>query len=380
MDYYYKYQKYKSKYIELNKIQTGGDKKCSIEDTDIVLFGDGGSTSIIVITKHNKVYKIFTLYKHMYDVTSDGKIKKIIKNKNKHVMNEIKIYEMITKNIINKNISQHFVKYIGKYKCNNAKKLFNKCPKKYIEFLKVQEDKKSKICKEYYKVYPLRQLINDYNIIEIEYCDYSCSDFIKDLSKMPIIEMEKYLDIFFFQIIYSIMSIQKVYPYFTHNDLFIRNILGKREKDNGNYYTYKFNEKLYYVPQKKFFPKINDFGLTNLNNNYKYFKLYKSNYRDIYNIIYDVYHGGNLGSMSLSELCKDEPDKLKFIKKYFNTFFNTKIIDQYIETSKIQMNRDWGNILDQEFFKSIEMRDPLELLNNYFYDIYKKINSDVLIK
>ena len=47
------------------------------------------------------------------------------------------------------------------------------------------------------------------------------------------------------------------------------------EKDNQNYY----------VPQKKFFSKINDFGLTNLNDDYKDIKLYKSEYKDTYNII-----------------------------------------------------------------------------------------------
>ena len=122
-------------------------------------------------------------------------------------------------------------------------------------------------------------------VLEIEYCNYSCKDFLIDISKLSEIEMEKYLDIFFFQIIYTIVSIQKIYPYFTHNDLFIRNILGLREKDNGNYYTYTFNDKNYYINQKLFYPKINDFGKTNLNEKYKKVKLYKSQYKDIYNLL-----------------------------------------------------------------------------------------------
>ena len=71
MDYYQKYIKYKDKYLQLknsNNIQCGGAKKkkqikkCSIDYTDSVLFGDGGSSSIVVITKDKRVYKIFTLY------------------------------------------------------------------------------------------------------------------------------------------------------------------------------------------------------------------------------------------------------------------------------------------------------------------------------
>ena len=159
----------------------------------------------------------------------------------------------------------------------------------------------------------------------------------------------------------------------------MRNILGLREKDNGNYYTYKFNNKTYYVPQKKFFPKINDFGFTNLNNEYKGIKLYKSEYKDIYNIIFDVYNGGNgnVGSNSLSELCKDNPDKLNFLKTYFSNYFNVAVIDEYKTKSKQQMNWDWSNILDEEFKKSIEMKRPAELLDGYFYNIFSKINEKI---
>ena len=284
---------------------------------------------------------------------------------------------MITKNIIDKNISNHFVKYIGSNNCTNAKSLFIKCPKSYVEFLKLEEEQKTKMCTMFFRGHPDKKLNNKYKVVEIEYCDYPCADFIKDVSKLPPFEMEKYLDIFFFQIIYTIMSVQKIYPYFTHNDLFMRNILGRREKDNGNYYTYKFNDNTYYIPQKKFYPKINDFGLTNLNEEHKDIRLYKSEYKDIYNIIFDVYNGGNLGSTSLSELCKDEPDKLKFLKMYFSNYFNVDSIDNYKKNSKKQMDWDWNNVLDKEFLESIEMKNPIDLLNEYFYNAFGKIYSKI---
>ena len=106
MDYKDKYIKYKTKYLELKNMdinnQFGGGnndilirggarkkiKKCSIDDTDKVLFGDGGSSAIVVITKDKKVYKIFTLY----NFTPDIELDKQIKDKNKRVNNEIKIY------------------------------------------------------------------------------------------------------------------------------------------------------------------------------------------------------------------------------------------------------------------------------------------------
>ena len=378
MDYKDKYINFKTSYLKLKNIniynKIGGGKKCSIDDTDKILFGDGGSTAIIAITKDKRVYKIFTLY----NFTPNIELDKEIKRKEIKVNNEIKIYELLTKKIIDKYISNHLVKYIYSNNCNNAKSLFKKCPKSYVEFMKLAEDKKTKMCTQFFKNHPKQKINNEYKVIEIEHCDYSSADFIRDVSKLPEIEMEKYLDIFFFQIIYTILSIQKVFPYFTHNDLFMRNILGLREKDNQNYYTYKFDNKSYYVPQKKFFPKINDFGLTNLNNEYKDVTLYKSEYKDIYNIIFDVYNGGNLGSKSLYELCKDNPDKLKFLKLYFSNYFNVDIIDEYKTKSKKQMDWDWSNILDDEFLKSIEMKNPSNLLNEYFYNIFGKINENIL--
>lgn len=230
-----------------------------------------------MITKDNRVYKIFTLYNFI----SDLDIEEHIKLQNKNVENEIKIYKLLTENIVNKNISNHIVKYIDSNECKNAKLLFKKCPRTYTEFLKLNKNNKTRMCETFFRDCPSVKLMDEYKVVEIEYCNYSCADFIRDVSKLSEIEMEKYLDIFFFQIIHTILSIQKVYPYFSHRDLFMRNIIGLREKDNNNYYVYEFEDKTYYIPQKKFYPKINDFGITNLNEKYKTIKLFKSEYKDI---------------------------------------------------------------------------------------------------
>ncbi len=257
----------KKNYCKLknSNIHFGGNKKCVLEDDDNVVFGNGGSTAIIVITSDKKVYKFFTMYDFLLDIELDVKIK----NKNKGALNEIKIYELITTKIIDEKISPHFVKYLGHHECSDAKTLFKYCPNSYVEFMKLANFQKTTMCEKYFRNYPDVKINNEFKVLEIEYCDYSCADFIRDVSKLPEIEMEKYLDIFFFQIIHAIVSVQKYFPYFIHGDLFMRNILGLREKDNTNYRVYKFNNKKYFVPQKIFFPKINDFGLTNLNNELK---------------------------------------------------------------------------------------------------------------
>lgn len=359
----------------INKIKHNNEQttsKCSIDDHDYVLFGDGGSSAIIVISK-NKVYKIFTLYQFKPDLDEVYDFES--KFKNKRVENEIKIYELLTKNIINKKLSNHIVRYFGTNKCKDAKSLFKNCPKSYVDFMR--SENKSKMCIELFKNYPNRKLSDNFKVIEIEHCNYSCKDFIEEVSHLSEFEMEKYLDIFFFQIIHTILTIQKTYPYFTHNDLFMRNILGFEEKDNGNYYTYHFDDKVYYIPQKKFYPKINDFGMTNLNDEYKNIKLYKSEYKDIYNILFDIYNGQNLGSKSLCELCKDDENKIKFLKRYFSTYFDVYVIDEYKITAKGEMDRNWSNILDDKFLQSIKMKHPKDLLDHYFYDIFGKINKNL---
>ena len=160
--------------------KTKKQKKCTINNTDKVLFGDGGSSAIVVITKDKRVYKIFTLYNFTPAIELDKKIKdKKIKDNNIEVENEIKIYELLTKNIINKDISNHIVKYIDSNNCKNAKSIFSKCPKSYVEFMRLAEDQKTKMCQQYFRNHPNKKVNDEYKVVEIEHCDYSCADFIR---------------------------------------------------------------------------------------------------------------------------------------------------------------------------------------------------------
>ncbi len=369
-----KYIAAKEKYLQMKlglSGQTGGSK-CTIDESDIILFGSGGSTSIIIITKEHKVYKIFTkfIFKSKY-------YKKEVNYLNKSIANEIKIQEIITNEIINENISSHFVKYLGVNDCNDAKSLFKRCPKTYKEFMGLEKKQQASLCTKYFQGHPMVNLSDEYKVLELEYCPVECADYIKNVSKLPEIEMERYLDIFFFQIIHAIMSVKKKYPYFSHGDLFMRNILGLHEKDNGNYYTYEYNSKTFNVPQKKFFPKINDFGYTNLDSNIHNEHLFKSDYKDVYNLILDVYDGGNMGGDSLSTLCKDNNYKMQFLKKYFSTFFNVSAIDEFKKKSPDEMKFNWHNILDDDFMQSVGIIHPDALLNGYFHGIFGRINSRV---
>jgi hypothetical protein len=294
-----------------------------------------------------------------------------MKKMNNEIDSEINISKILTETIVDTNISHHIVKFIDNYECNNAKNFFKNCPTSYVKFINTSEKRKTTMCTNYFMGHPDVKLSKKTKVMQTEFCDYKCSTFITEVSEMTILEMQQHLDIFFFQIIYTIMSVQDLYPYFIHGDLFMRNIIGHREKCTEKYHEYSLGDKMFYVPQKKFFPKIIDFGMSNLNEKYKNRKLFKSRYKDVYNIVLDVYDGGNLGGTSLMELCKTSPEKIEFLKTYFSNYFNIDIVDYFIMKSRNEMIWNWNNILDNEFLNEIEMVDPRKLIGEYFYDKFK---------
>lgn len=367
-------------------------KKCEITESDTVIVGDGGSDAFVVITKNEEVYKLFpTFFMSHY---TDESINKRLKDEENNFINEIGVYKEITRNIVNPGISEHYVKWIDDYVCDDVQKLFANCPKTYLEYLKFDKDKKQNVrCKKKFKNIN-NDVVDSFQVLQMEHCDYSCADFIEDVSNMAIHDIKIHLDIFFFQIIHTLVKTQELYPYFIHADLFQRNILGKREHYNNNYYTYELNEISYFVPQKTFFPKINDFGYTSLNaeTQEKLFKMkpHKSKLRDMYNILFDVYDGANLGAKSLMALCRDtvnnngeESDnqsinpKMKFIRSYFSTYFDVDKVDELKKTAPRNMKCDWGIARNSEFVKEINLREPEDLLKNYFSKIFGAINTNV---
>ncbi len=349
--------------------KTNCTNKCNIEKGDALAFGSGGSSAIIIISKDNTVYKLFTLF----FAANSKNIKDEMKHQNNLVMNEININKILTSEIIDKNLSQHFVKYVTHYTCNDIQQLFKDCPKTYTSFLKKPPN--NNLCRMYFRSYPNQLIQQQYVVLKMEHCNASCSMYLEYISTLPLKELKLCLDILFFQIIYTIAVTRHIFPYFAHRDLFIRNILGNKEENNKNIYIYKYNNKTYEIPQKYFFPKINDFGMTNLNHDFSDTKLYSSEYKDIYNFILDVYNGGNLGEASMLTLCNNNKRKINFIKTYFNTFFNVKIIDTYMKKSRENIVWDWDNILDETYAKSLKIKTPNVLLNGYFYNIFGASNN-----
>jgi hypothetical protein len=337
--------------------------KCLILPQDEIYFGSGGSNTIIVITKDKRAYKFFPFY---FSKLSSDYLKSILSEKKK-TLNEINIGKILSKQIVDKGISPHYLKFYGYNICVGIQKLFSKCPN-FVDFL--LEKNKDKLCKELYKKHPIKDLDKEYFVLSMEYCDYSCLQFIEDISKLNTFKIKYYLDIFFFQIFYTLLKTKQVFPFFFHRDLFMRNILGIKTTKSNRYYRYHYKSMVFDVPVDMFIPKITDYGMANLNEKYHDVKLIKPHWVDFYNITWDIYDGACLGSQSLSKLFESNPNKLSFLKKYFNTYFNVKRLDNLKKLNPNYMNSGWYSVFDKKFSSYINYKEPIYLFKKYFIKIF----------
>jgi len=337
--------------------------KCSIKSDDKIYFGSGGSNTIIVVTQDKRAYKFFPFY---YNKLSSD-YKKAIEAEKKKTINEINIGKNISKYIVDKGISPHYVKFYGYNICSNINKVFGACPG-FIDFM--LEKDKSKLCVELYKKHPIKSLDKEYFVLSMEYCNYSCTQFIEEISRLNTTKIKYYLDIFFFQIFYTLLKTKQIYPWFFHRDLFMRNILGIKKPKSNRYYRYHYKSMIFDVPVEMFMPKITDFGNSNLNEKFHNVKLIKSHSVDYYNITWDIYDGACLGSTSFTKLFVSNPNKLTFIKKYFDTYFNVKRIDGLKKLNPSYMNTGWYSVFDKKFSAYINYKEPDYLFKKYFIKIF----------
>ena len=334
------------------------------------IFGSGGSQTVIVITPNNKVYKYFINF------SRKDEDEKFIKKNLKKFRPEIDIHKYLTENIVNKNLSPHIAKLENSLFCNSTPHfLFKKCPT-YEKFLLAKKNPKESLSREC--IYLMRghpiKIEKEFLIANIEYCPLTLKDVITGLMRKSDKTLENNLNRIIFQIIYTLAVVQKKYPYFVHHDLFIRNILVTENKaKNKEYIRYYFGKYIFDVPGNGFMCKITDFGETNLNEkNHKTSKLVKSPCEDVFNFIYDIYNGGNLGAESCISIARKRKNKKKeeFLHKYFSNFINTEII-QTIEKNdkKYILNWEWKQFYDPKMIKLLKVKLPSEYLK-YFSKIY----------
>ena len=320
-----------------------------------IFFGSGGSDNIIIKVDDKKVIKIIPNFR------KNPNTKELMDNDKK----EIEFYKFFYENFIRKNITPHIVGYYDNYSLLNITKIF---PKKCLSIEQKLLIKPEKINNVIDKLCELKylhdyHLINDTaDVIVLENCPETI---VKEVHKILISKSKNkyedlivFLDRIIFQLIYTLTAIQHFYPTFIHNDLFLRNILGKNEYkyQNNDYVEYIYNNKSYYLPANGFYLKINDFGYSLLPpiivsktfyNNLIFDPTknmtYDDNLKDIYTFMYDLYDGENFGHPSIMTMLGNSNEKIiNYVKKYFKKYINITIIDKIIKNNKSLLDKQWN--------------------------------------
>ncbi len=332
--------------------------------------GAGGSRNIVLIINESIVYKIIPRFVETREYDDDK--------------TEIKFYKFLTSHVVSKNKSPHFVCLYDNNECNNIDALLNKlykCPNKNDILVQKVEDKYMQIC--IMKLQFDDNLLNkNYDVLTLEYIPIELSEyFIQHMnlfkSKTKINLLCDIIDRLVFQLLYSICGLQKIYKFFIHNDLFMRNVLcyDYNEYNINDYMQYQIYNKKYFLPANGIFIKINDFGRSVLINKIKSSTVSKftAKYRyidindrksDIYNFLRDIYDGQNLDGVSLMSICKElkiTDHNISLIKKTLDKYIKTDIIDKINNANKSYVNDIWNitglktlekTVLDpKEYFK-----------------------------
>ncbi|NIO44886.1 MAG: hypothetical protein GTN36_05035 [Candidatus Aenigmarchaeota archaeon] len=207
--------------------------------------------------------------------------------------------------------------------------------------------------------------------------------------KIKFLAIENFIYRASFQIIYTLACLYKNEKNFTHNDFFLRNILGTYETSYGNndYVEYKIFNKSFYLSANGFYSKINDFGFTVI------YPTIKPNFvdetsgplsrqpwkkddekSDIYNFFYDFYNGENLGAFSTMRIFVDNRMPKVYIRKLqkiFNNFIKIKELSKMMNVDLRRMDGMW-NISDYKFMQKL-VKTPKEYIKSEVFKRYSKL-------
>jgi len=317
-----------------------------IQNNKQIFFGSGGSHNVTIIHNDIAIKIIPEFNKHP--------LEKIKRNNDQQ---EINHYVLFTKEFILPNITPHIVGYFSHYKIYDIQTIFPKKCKNMSEILLLSPKKIDKaninLCKMK-KEYHNKIILPRADLLILEKCDQTI-----EMVVMKIINNKQklgdFIDRTIFQFMYTMACIQKKYPKFIHNDLFLRNILGVLENqyEDNECVEYIWDNISYYLPANGFYLKINDFGyslnppkiISTLKKDIEFNPLGNMEYddpkRDIFTFLYDYYDGANLGHPSTMRMIKSLATK-KYIRKQFSKYINVAIIDQIHKYNRDKIAWMWN--------------------------------------
>ena len=225
------------------------------------------------------------------------------------------------------------------------------------------------------------------DILITEYCKYgSAKSYLnKNMYKMNDIDLQ----IFIFQFLSGLVTLQYHIPHFKHNDIHNENVLvgtynlkNKNGKNKNKYIKYILFEKEYYIPLRDFCVKIYDFDTIyakNLNNakiNEYYLKVVGVSKKD--NPVFD-YH---LAMNSLFQFEDFNPIKQSESKNFFNKQIPIEYRGEdnlYLSYARLT-NYNVTYDLDNTNLIPNNIATPSDvLLNNNYFDIFRKKPANCII-
>ena len=368
-----------------------------------LLSGSGGSSNIIVDakTKDNQNVIIKIIPSHIYFN---------VKTRPDYDKLEIKFYQFLTKKYILTDKTPHIVGIYNHQHCSridvlikNIRPSKKKCPSHEDRLTKkIEYDKIDFLLCDLMLRYEMKLLDPAFDIIMLEYCPMELGSIIEGYMEViskangknvnSLIDNFIYdLDRIFFQIIFTLAIIKDDYPGFLHGDFFVRNILLSIEKsyEELDYVAYYFKQKIFYLPANGLYSKINDFGMTVIENELepstysfdkKFDKFYHKNpfnkKTDIFNFLHDIYDGQNLGTSSIMKLAADHKIKkprLSQIQNFLGRFIKINVIDRINTNNHDLLNQTW-NINQIEVLENI-VKTPEQYLMQNFFEHFQKLPS-----
>jgi hypothetical protein len=321
---------------------------------------DVGSVNIIFIDK-KVVYKIIPYVKK----------RKNFKYRFSGDQREVDLYKLLTREFILTNKTPHIVGYYSNYKTSLVS-LFTTLPNIKTLYLKKSTDVLQQLAKLRHD-YTNGDIKENADVVVLEKCSMTISDYIKPLLKK---DPTSILHRVIFQIIFTLAVIQKKYPSFVHNDLFLRNILTRHEKKykENEYVEYNFNKKKFYFKANGIFAKINDFGFSLAKNSINTFDKNRVNKQlrhmvninckkcDVFNFLHDLYDGQNFGGKSMMKLIDGNKKQKSVVTKVFSQYLDTKLIDTINKSNRRLLNKTWS-IYNLPFLQNA-VQEPADYLKN----------------
>lgn len=364
MDFIKKRHLYKKEKYNLPKI---------MKDNKKIFTGSGGSNNITILYKELAIKVIPEYTKQLLE-----------KTKRNNDQKEIDHYILFTNELILPNITPHIVGYYSHYKLFDVDSIFPKKCMSVSEKLLIHPDKIDWVINNLCRMkqqYKDKVIMSRANILILENCNTTIEKEIKKIintkNKNKYKLLAEFIDRTVFQFMYTMAQIQKMYPRFIHNDMFLRNILGVNDNsfDVNDCVEYIWNNESYYLPANGFYLKINDFGyslnppkiVSTLVQEIKSepsrnMEIYDPK-RDIYTFLYDYYNGANFGHPSVMFMINNASTEIKKkIRKQFSKYIDVSTVDKIQKHNKSQLDWIWsiGNIKI--------LQDCVDLPADYFKD------------